>query len=58
MSYSRGGGVSATGGVAADTRRGTAKKKDAAIPYMKIMIAIIILILLGLAAVVLTGYHL
>jgi flagellar basal body-associated protein FliL len=57
MSYSRGGGVSATGGVAADTRRGAAKKAGRGFPYLKIMIAIIVLILLGLAGLMLAGFR-
>ena len=55
MSYSR-GGVSATGGIATETRRGTAKKTDAGIPYLKIMAVIIALILLGLAWLALAGH--
>jgi hypothetical protein len=58
MSYSRGGGVSATGGMAVDTRRETAKKAAVGIPYLKIMIAVIVLILLGFAWLVLNGYPL
>jgi len=57
MSYSRGGGVSATGGIATDTRRGPAKKAADGIPYLKIMIAVIILILLGLAGLMLAGFR-
>ena len=57
MSYSRGGGVSATGGVAVDTRRGAAKKAEPSVPYLKIMIAVIILIVLGFAGLVLTGFR-
>lgn len=56
MSYTRGGGVSATGGIAADTYR-PGKKAAAGIPYLKIMIAVIVLILLGLAALVLAGFR-
>ena len=57
MIYSRGGGVSATGGVAADARPGAAKRADEGIPYLKIMIAIIILVLLGLAGLALGGFR-
>ena len=57
MSYGRGGSVSATGGVAADARRGSIKKADGGIPYLKIMIAVIILVLLGLAGLVLSGFR-
>ena len=59
MNYSRGGGVAATGGVAAASRRAEARPEQAAgIPYLKIMIAVIILVLLGLAWLVLSGYPL
>jgi len=56
MSYSRGGGVSATGGIATETRRVAAKKTAEGIPYLKIMAVIIILVLLGLAWLALGGY--
>lgn len=55
MSYSKGGGVSATGGIAVETRH-RAKKEAAGIPYLKIMAVIIALILLGLAWLALSGY--
>jgi len=58
MSYGRGGSVSATGGVAVDARHGSAKKPEAGIPYLKIMIAILVLIFLGLAGLMLAGYRL
>ncbi|MDD1690962.1 MAG: AN1-type zinc finger domain-containing protein [Methanoregula sp.] len=57
MSYSRGGGVSATGGVATDARRRPAKNATGGIPYLKIMIAIIVLVLLGLAGLIFSGYR-
>jgi hypothetical protein len=57
MSYSRGGGVSATGGIVTDTRRGAAQKAESGVPYLKIMIAIIVLILLGIATLVLAGFR-
>jgi hypothetical protein len=56
MSYSRGSGVRATGGIATDARRGVAKKAETGIPYLKIMIAVIVLIILGLAGLMLAGY--
>jgi hypothetical protein len=56
MSYSKGGGVSATGGVAVDSRRGSAKNAAGEMPYLKIMAAVIGLILLGFAWLVLTGH--
>jgi hypothetical protein len=55
MNYSRGGGVTATGGTALETRRKPGKKTDEGLPYLKIMIAIIVLVLLGLAWLVLGG---
>jgi hypothetical protein len=57
MNYSRGGGVSATGGVAPESNRRPVKKANEGLPYLKIMIAVIVLILLGLAWLVLTGYQ-
>ena len=57
MSYSRGGNVSATGGVAAETRRGPAKRQEGGPPILKIMIAILVLILLGLAGLMLAGFR-
>lgn len=57
MSYSQGGGVAATGGVAAETRRAAKPKAAGQIPYLKIMIAVIVLIVLGLAWLVLSGYR-
>ena len=56
MSYHKGGGVSATGGVAADVRRRTAARAAGKIPYLKIMAGVIVLILLGLAWLVLGGH--
>jgi hypothetical protein len=56
MNYSRSDGVTATGGVALDTRRRQEKKAGEGLPYLKIMIAIVVLVLLGLAWLVLTGY--
>jgi hypothetical protein len=57
MNYSRGGGVTATGGIAPETRRRPEKKTGDGLPYLKIMIAIIVLVLLGLAWLVLSGYR-
>jgi hypothetical protein len=56
MNYSRGGGVSATGGEVPETWRGTAQKGAGGIPYLKIMAAIIVLVLLGFVWLVLSGY--
>lgn len=55
MNYGRGGGVSATGGVAAETKRQGRATKRAGIPYLWIMLGIIGLILLAVAWLVLTG---
>jgi hypothetical protein len=56
MNYSRGGGVTATGGIELETRRRPEKKAGEGLPYLKIMIAVIVLILLGLAWLVLNGH--
>jgi hypothetical protein len=56
MNYSR-GGVSATGGVGADARPRASKKAEVGVPFLKIMIAIIVLIVLGLAGLILTGFR-
>jgi hypothetical protein len=56
MSYGKGGSVSATGGVAVDSRRGSARKSEGEIPYLKFMAVIIALIILGIAWLVLTGH--
>ena len=56
MNYSRGGGVTATGGIVTETRRRPEKKTEEGLPYLKIMIAIIVLVLLGLAWLALTGH--
>lgn len=56
MNYSRGGGVTATGGVAPETRRRPEKKTGEGLPYLKIMIGVIVLVLLGLAWLVIYGH--
>jgi len=56
MNYSRGGGVTATGKIGPQTRRRPEKHAGEGLPYLKIMIAIIVLILLGLAWLALTGH--
>jgi len=56
MNYSRGGGVTATGGIAPESRRKPEKKTGEGFPYLKIMIVVIALILLGLAWLVLGGH--
>ena len=58
MNYSKGGGVTATGGIALESRRRPEKRAAAGegLPYLKIMIAVIVLVLLGLAWLALTGH--
>jgi uncharacterized protein len=56
VSYSRGGGVTPTGGIALEPRHRPEKKAGEGLPYLKIMIVIIVLVLLGLAWLVLTGH--
>jgi hypothetical protein len=59
LSYNKGGGVTATGsGYSADSRYSTKKKQVGGIQYLKIIIAIIILILIWIAWLVLGGYRL
>ena len=55
MNYSRGGGVRATGGTATESRRRPVKNAGEGLPYLKIMVAIIVLVMLGLAWLVLSG---
>ncbi len=56
MNYSRSGGVTATGGVAAEMRRKPSVQEAQSFPYLWIMAAIIGLVLLGLLWLVLSGY--
>ena len=56
MTYSKGGGVTATGGIALESGRERKKKVREGLPYLKIMVAVIALVLLGLAWLVLTTY--
>jgi hypothetical protein len=56
MNYSRGGTVTATGGVAPEFRQKPHKREKEGLPFLKIMIALIVLVLLGLACLVLTGH--
>jgi hypothetical protein len=55
MKYGKGGAVSATGGAAAGSWWEPAKRTPKGIPYLRIMIAIVILVLLGLGWLLLTG---
>lgn len=57
MSYSRGGGVTATGGIAPETRKRAEKRSEEGLPWLKIMIAVAVVILLGLAWLALGGYR-
>lgn len=57
MNYGRGGGVSATGGVPLEQRRPGDMKRVAGQPYLKIMAAIVVIVLLGLGWLVLNGYR-
>jgi hypothetical protein len=56
MNSSKGGGVTATGGIAPETRRRQEKKAGEGLPYLKIMIGVIVLVLLGLAWLALSGH--
>lgn len=51
--YSRGGGVAATGGIALDRKKMEPKAAEG-FPFLKIMILIIVLILLGLVWLVMS----
>ena len=58
ISYKKGGGATPTGGGNISESRHDAKKKTGqSIPYMKIMIAIVILIIIGIAWLIFSGYH-
>jgi len=57
MNYSLGGGVTATGGVAVQSRRKSKPGPGREIPYLKIMVAVLVLILLALAWLGLSGYR-
>jgi hypothetical protein len=54
MNYSRGGGVTATGGIAPESRRKPDRKTGHGLPYLKILIGI--LVLPGLAWLAVNGY--
>lgn len=58
ISYNKGGGATPTGGgYIAESGREAKRKHNAGIPYLKIMIAIIVLILIGIAFLMFSGYH-
>lgn len=54
MSYSKGGGIAATGGVVRESSKKT-RKNETRIPWLWIMLTIIGLVLLGIVWLVLTG---
>jgi hypothetical protein len=56
MNYGSGGGVTATGGGYRESTRTAGKKTAQEIPWLKIMITAIAIILLGVAYLVLSGY--
>jgi hypothetical protein len=57
LNYGKGGGVTVTGGGYLPDQRRNAKKKSAdGLPWLKIMAVIMVLILLGLAWFILSGY--
>ena len=58
IDYKKGGGATPTvDGYIPDMQGNAKKKQDAGTPYLKIMIAIIVLDLLGIAGLVFSGYH-
>ncbi|MFA4877258.1 MAG: AN1-type zinc finger protein [Methanoregula sp.] len=58
VNYAKGGGISvAGGGHIPGSRGGAGRRSEAGIPYLKIMLAVIILILAGLALLMLSGYR-
>jgi hypothetical protein len=56
LRYQRGGGVTVTGGGAPESRRRAGRKEPEGLPYLKILIGIIAIILLGLAWLALRGF--
>jgi hypothetical protein len=57
MSYRRGGGVAATGGIAPESRSRPAKQAEEGFPYLKILIGVVVLVLLVLAWLALSGFR-
>ena len=55
MRYDR-GGVTATGGGYAEARRTSKRKPGKEIPWLKVMIAIMVIIILGMLFLVMSGY--
>jgi hypothetical protein len=56
MNYGSGGVVTATGGGYRENTRTAGKKGRQEIPWLKIMIAAVAIVILGIAYLVLTGY--
>jgi len=56
MNYIRGGGVRATGGVAMEPQRRPETNTGDGHPFLEIMVAVEVLVLLGLAWLALNGY--
>ena len=56
MNYTRGGGVRATGGVVMESQRRPEKNTGEGHPYLTIIVAVVVLVLLGLAWLALNGY--
>ena len=56
INYTRGDGVRATGGVAMESQRRPEKNAGEHPPYLRIMVAVVVLVLLGLAWLTLNGY--
>jgi len=58
LRYGKSGGISVTGGgYIPDSRRDAKKRTATGIPYLRIMIVVIVLVLLGFVWLVLNGYH-
>jgi hypothetical protein len=55
MRYDR-GGVTATGGGYAETRRTSKRKPGKEVPWLKVMIAVMVIIILGMLFLVMSGY--
>lgn len=57
MRYDR-GGVTATGGGYAETRRTSKRKPGKEVPWLKVMIAIMVIIILGMFFLMMSGHSL
>ena len=58
MRYGRGSGVTATSGGYAESRHASQGKTGKEIPWLKVMVAIMLIILLAIIFLVISGYHL